>query len=61
MGRMGKSNLSSKPHRDRNEVARYKTKLIEELDFAIMLALKNDKSLVTGLMRALEIIEGEEA
>lgn len=40
-----------------DEVAKYKTELIDELDFLLMLARKNNKSLVPGLEEALKLIE----
>ena len=40
------------------ELAQYKTKLIEELEFLYIMAQKNDPSLLAGLEVAITTIEG---
>lgn len=41
-----------------DEVAQYKTKLIDELEFLLMMSQKNDPSLISGLEVAISTIEG---
>jgi len=41
-----------------DEVAQYKTKLSDELEFLLMMSQKNDPSLISGLEVAISTIEG---
>lgn len=41
-------------------ISEYRTKLIEELDYVLILAQKNNASLVPGLIKAIEIVEETE-
>lgn len=41
-----------------DSLAQYKTKLLDELDFLLIMAQKNDTSLVPGLEVAITTIEG---
>lgn len=38
-------------------ISEYRTRLIEELDYVLILAQKSNASLVPGLIKAIEIIE----
>ena len=40
------------------DLAKYKSKLIDELEFLLIMAQKNDSSLVPGLEIAITTIEG---
>lgn len=42
------------------EIQQYKARLIDELDFLLMLAQRNDSSLIAGLEVAINTIEGVE-
>lgn len=42
------------------EIQQYKARLIDELDYLLMLAQRNDSSLVPGLEVAINKIEGAE-
>lgn len=41
-------------------ISEYRTRLIEELDYVLILAQKGNASLVPGLIKAIEIIEETE-
>jgi hypothetical protein len=43
-----------------DDLLRYKSEIIEEIEFLLIMAQKNDKSIVPGLEIALQIIEGAE-
>lgn len=38
-------------------LSEYKTRLIEEIDYLLILAQKSNASLVPGLIKAIEVIE----
>lgn len=43
-----------------DELAKYRTKLIDELEFLYIMAQKNDPSLLAGLEVAITTVEGVE-